>query len=208
MAIDDILNGASGNNPNTIIYIVNALNKDVARINTLATGANTIAREAADGVEQVVLLVTNVRSDFTSALELKADLSSLTMTNATLADLVTEYGDLVETVALKVDTSTFEQTAENITETFTSVNGDLDMLKTWIQAGIDGLLLGSSDSQVKLRIQNDKIEIIDGNDVVTYWSNVQQQTPKEFIVPTGGSFTIGNFRWVPRSSGNLSLVKV
>lgn len=204
----DILQGASGNNANTIIYIVNALNGDIKKVNTLADGANTIARQAADGVEQVVLLVTNVRNDFTSALELKADVADLTMTNTTLADLVTEYGDLVETVALKVDTSTFQQTAENITETFTTVNGDLDLLKTWIQAGIDGLLLGSSDSTVKLRIQNDKIEIIDGDDIVTFWSNVQQQSPKSFIVPQGGSFTMGNFRWVPRSSGNLSLVKV
>ena len=203
-----ILNGASGLNDNTLVYIVNALNGEVKKVNTLASDADRIARQAEDGIEQVVLLITNVRSDFTSALELKADLSQLTMTEATVADLVTEYGDLVDTVALKVDTSTFTQTAQNLTAAFQTTSNDVDTLKTWIQAGIDGLLLASSNSTVKLRVKNDRIEIIDGNDVVTFWSNVQQQTPKEFIIPTGGSFQMGNFRWVPRSSGNLSLVKV
>jgi len=200
-----MLKGVQGN---TIMYIVNALDGNIKKVNTLATTAGTVAREAADGVEQVILLVTNVREDFTSALELKADLASLQMTETTLADLVTEYGDLVETVALKVDTSTFTQTAQTITETFETVNGDLDAFKSWIQADASGLTLGNNASQVKLKIYNDRIEIIEGNDVVTFWSNVTQQTPKELIVPEGGSLTLGNFRFVVRSSGNVSLVRI
>ena len=207
-----ILNGASGQNDNTIIYIVNALNGDIRRADTLAKQAGALAHKAENDAEQAVLLIANVRDEFWSELELKADHATLEITQNTVADLVNEYGELVDVISLKADSSEVTQTANSLTTTFTQMinetNGNVTTLQTYIQETADGLLVGKNTSPVKLRITNDRIEIIEGNKVVTYWSNMIQVTPSSLVIPEGGNFTMGNFRWVPRSSGNLSIVKV
>lgn len=206
-----ILHGASGINDNTIVYIVNALNGEVKQANTLAQHAGAQAADNAEAIEDIQYEIGNIHTDYALAVDLTEAKAQITATSSQVADLVTQNGDIVGQLAGKVDTSTFTQTAQSITEEFESINGadgDLTKMKTWIQADISGLQLGSSENSIRMVITSSEIAIYDGNDKVTFWSNVQQQTPKEFIVPTGGSFQMGNFRWVPRSSGNLSLVKV
>jgi hypothetical protein len=211
-----ILHGAGGTNDNTIVYIVNALNGEIKQVNTLATTAGQIAQEAADGVETVVLVISNVREEFANELELKANIARLELTETTVADLENQYGEVVASaVQLASRTSTLEQTATSLTTSFVTLSStlgqtedSLEEVRSWIQESADGILIGKSNSPVKMRITNDQIQIIENNNVITYWSNQAQLTPQSLTIPQGGSLTLGSFRFVPRSSGNLSLVKV
>lgn len=205
----DILQGASGLNANTLIYIVNALNKDLGRVSTLVDETGLIASTAADGVAAVVLRLDHVEEDFSSAIRLKADQASLVMTQQTVATYVNDLtGAVADIVVLKTDTSELSATAQTLTANFSSLTSDYGEIRSWIQADSNGLTLGKEDSDIQMHIFNDRIEIRQGNDVATFWSNAAQQTPKEFIIPEGGSFTMGNFRWIARTGGSMSLIKV
>ena len=182
----------------------------------LALQANETAQDAASNLADMDVAITDMREDFSSELDLKANVSQLEMTEQTVATLQDQYGNIIDTeVLLEQRTSVLEQTASSFTVTFTEIENDLtdtndslNEVRTWIQESADGIVLGKSDSAVQLRITNSAIEIIEDGNVITYWNNQAQQTPQSLTIPEGGSFTMGNFRWTPRASGNLSLVKV
>lgn len=71
---------------------------------------------------------------------------------------------------------------------------------------VDGdIILGETGNEITLRIENDRIAFLDGGAEVAYFSN------KQLVVLDANflnSLRIGNFAWVPRNNGNLSLVKV
>ena len=188
----------------------------VRETNALANQADSTAREAISGLEELDLSVSEAWQTFSSELDLKANVSQLELTEQTLATLQDQYGNVVQAEALlEQRTSTLEQTTSSFTVTFTQIENDLtatdnslNEVRSWIEETADGIVLGKSNSAVQLRITNNAIEIIEDGNVITYWNNQAQQTPQSLTVPEGGSFTIGSFRWVPRSSGNLSLVKV
>lgn len=182
----------------------------------LALQANETAQNTADGLADMDISITDLREDFFSELDLKANVSQLEMTEQTVATLQDQYGNIIDTEALlEQRTSTLEQTASQFSITFTQIENDLSdtndsltEVRSWIQESADGIVLGKSNSAVQLRITNNAIEIIEDGNVITYWNNQAQQTPQSLTIPEGGSFTMGNFRWTPRASGNLSLVKV
>ena len=204
--------GDAADTAKTITQIASELRET----NELADQANATAQEAVSGVADLDVSVSDMREVFSSELDLKANVAQLEMTEQTVATLQDQYGNIVDTEALlEQRTSALEQTTTTFTVTFTEIennltqtNDSLSEVRSWIQESADGIILGKSNSTVKLRITNNAIEIIEDDNVITYWNDQAQQTPQSLTVPEGGSFTLGNFRFVPRSSGNLSLVKV
>lgn len=71
---------------------------------------------------------------------------------------------------------------------------------------IDGdIILGEDGNALVLRIENDRIAFLDEGAEVAYFSNQQLYvTDAHFL----NSMRLGSFAWVPRSNGNLSLIKV
>ena len=213
-----LLNGASGQNDNTLVYIVNALNGSVKKVNTLAEEAGRIARNAEDGVADVVIEITNVSEEFAAALSAADNAIRSELAQQWIADIQTILADgsyTTEQAVLSAISSAVEQTASSLTASFNQSLLDMDTnirtdISSFIQQDASGILLGRSDSPVRLRITNSQIQIynVNDDDVITYWNIEEQRTPKALSVPTGGQFSLGNFRFVPRSSGNLSLVKV
>ncbi len=195
---------------------VTQLASSVRIVNTLATTAGEVARQAAEDAEQNGLNITEIRETYASEVELTAALNQIDVVRTTVADLTDQYGAIVEENAvINQNISSIQQTADDLTLNFTTlsenlnnVDGELDAYSSWIQADSDGLTLGNSASNIQLEITNDGIAIIVDGQQSTYWNVEAQQTPQTLIIPEGGSFTLGNFRFAPRASGNLSLVKV
>ena len=214
--MDELLRNA---NANTIVYIVNALNGEIKTANTLATAAGIIAEQAADGVDQLIITIGEISTDYVSQLQYNEAVARISFQETQTAQLIDQNGNLVGQLALMVNQSELTQTANSITAYFTQqitdvntalsgTDADVQEVRSWIQESADGILIGKSNSPVKMRITNSQIQIIENNNVITYWSNQAQLTPQALTIPQGGNFTLGSFRFVPRSSGNLSLVKV
>lgn len=183
----------------------------VKKARSIAQLASDLATLAENGVENLTVDIQNVSEEFSASLVSLDSTLRTELKQEWVADI--NVGDEHLQAAIEAVSSSLTQTATEIRQEF--VQEDLDLqtgilntIATYIQSTADGILVGRSDSPVKLRITNARIEIIENDEVITYWSNVAQVTPGELIVPQGGSFSMGNFRFVPRSSGNLSIVKV
>lgn len=121
-------------------------------------------------------------------------------------------GDDVESM---ISTS-FEQLSESFTFTFTELqkvvdeNADVadqryEEITSWIRMENGDIILGEDGNNLVLRLQNDRISFFDQGAEVAYISNKQLFiTDANFL----NSLQVGNFKWLPRANGNLSLVRV
>ena len=71
----------------------------------------------------------------------------------------------------------------------------------------DGLTIGSSNSSVKLVLDNNQIKFTQDGNTESYW------TPDDFIignikVEVSKRAQFGNFAFIPRSDGSLMFLKV
>ena len=149
-----------------------------------------------------------LQSSIDTAIETSEDgiIQTVTETFTTKDDFQTEVG-LLQTQ--------LTQTQEDFTFQFNSVNSsltDLDAFKGEAGTRLDtiskyirflngDILLGGSDSDVQLKIENDRIAFLDNNNEVMYISNEELYIMRAIIAT---QLTIGNFSWVPRSNGNVS----
>lgn len=149
-----------------------------------------------------------LQSSIDTAIEASEDgiIQSVTETFTTKDDFQTEVG-LLQTQ--------LTQTQEDFTFQFNTVNSsltDLDAFKGEAGTQLDtiskyirflngDILLGGSDSDVQLKIENDRIAFLDNNNEVMYISNEELYIMRAIIAT---QLTIGNFSWVPRSNGNVS----
>lgn len=149
-----------------------------------------------------------LQSSIDTAIETSEEgiINTVTETFTTKDDFQTEVG-LLQTQ--------LTQTQEDFTFQFNTVNSsltDLDAFKGEAGTQLDtiskyirflngDILLGGSDSDVQLKIENDRIAFLDNNNEVMYISNEELYIMRAIIAT---QLTIGNFSWVPRSNGNVS----
>lgn len=97
----------------------------------------------------------------------------------------------------------FGQLQTDLTGQIEGTGSRVSEIEMWVRI-VDGkLILGQSDNELVLTVQNDRIMFEQGGQEVAYFSN-----SKLFVydIEAINSLTIGNFRWVPRANGNLSLM--
>lgn len=153
--------------------------------------------------------------------------SQLQMTEANLKlELSETYynkGDTDEKFE-SMEQSILNVTSENLNLQFTSIKneftdktesmeGDINDLgssiseiQTYFDFSEDGLKIGKSTSDIKLKLENDKVSFVNNADIdLAYWEE------DVFHVENGEfekTLKLGNFAFVPRVSGNLSFKKV
>ena len=71
--------------------------------------------------------------------------------------------------------------------------------------GVGTVVIGQTDSMSEFRISNEQIAAVYNNEIVSYWNQSKQYTPKQLQIPLGGSLRLGNILFQPRTSGNLSI---
>ena len=108
--------------------------------------------------------------------------------------------------------ASFTLTSQQIQAAFnqiTSLNGELEEINYYIRyeiiGGVGTVIVGQTNSLAELHITNGQISMIYNGELVSYWNQNQQYTPKKLEIPLGGSLKLGNIQWQPRSSGNLSV---
>ncbi|MGN0298482.1 MAG: hypothetical protein ACI4C1_04755, partial [Lachnospiraceae bacterium] len=97
----------------------------------------------------------------------------------------------------------FSKTEEKIE----TVNGDLqsqlDTITSYFIFDVDGLTIGRKESNFSTVIDDESMSFLDGDEKVAYISN-QQLYINQAIINT--LFNIGNYNFVPRDDGTLSIV--
>ena len=93
-----------------------------------------------------------------------------------------------------------------------TVEGEVQSINYYVRyeviEGIGTVIVGQTDSLAELHITNGQIAMVYNGEVVSYWNQNQQYTPKKLEIPVGGSLKLGNVQWQPRTSGNLSVFLV
>ena len=166
-------------------------------------GANSTAQDAIDtanGVatstsEQITQVVKDSQEIILAALAEYATTSDLESLRETVSSQLSVMADEIEL--------RFTNTSERIEE----VNGDLQAqyteLSKYFRFTDEGLVIGEEGNEITLKVDNDRISFLDGGLEVAWITNKQLTiTDASFL----NSLRIGKFAWIPRRSGNLSLV--
>lgn len=163
------------------------LHRQQASLETLAQTTETRFTEIIQNSREVIL----------SALEAYATTSDLDSLKETVQSQLTLLAGQIEL--------RFTQTSERIED----VDGDLQAryneLSKYFRFTAGGLVVGEEGNELTLRVDNDRISFLDGGLEVAYITGKKLYiTDAHFL----SSLRVGKFAWVPRESGNLSLVKV
>ena len=168
-------------------------------------GANSNAQEAIDtanGVatstsEQITQVVKDSQEIILAALAEYATTSDLESLKETISSQLSVMSDAIEI--------RFDQSAERIED----VNGDLqaqyEEISKFFRYTLDGMVIGEGDNQITLRLDHDRLSFLDGGLEVAWITNKLLNITDVIIK---NSLQIGRFAWIPRRSGNLSLVMV
>ncbi|WCG23668.1 phage tail protein (plasmid) [Vagococcus lutrae] len=172
---------------------------------------------------------TPAPEDIQSELDNKADNEYVTEVTTTLNTTIEEAIDGIRTEVEKVYTAKsefetyqetvstqFEQTSEQFNFTFNELIEQITKLDDDTQAQfmeivkyirfVNGnIILGQVGNELELKIQNNRIQFLQGGAEVAYFSNNKLYvTDGEFI----NSLKLGNFAFMPRENGSLDFKKV
>lgn len=150
--------------------------------------------------------IEEVRQTLTSLIqqtseEIKLEVSEQYSTNDSLDSIIeTRFQQLSDSF-----TFTFETLQATVDENDAEGRARYEEMSKYIRFEAGDIILGEEGNELVLRIENDRISFLDDGAEVAYLSN------KRLYVTDGHflqSLQVGQFAWVPRANGNLSLMKV
>lgn len=165
------------------------LNKHQETINRILNETQDNTTEIIQTTEQIIL----------AALESYAKTSDLDSFRQTVES---QLSILSDEISLK-----FTQ----VTEQIVNVNGDLqktvENLVKYFDFGLDGLSIRAGANSMSLRLDNDLIIFEKAGQQFGWWDGVYFHTGN-IIIDVNERAQLGNFAAIPRSTGNLSWMKV
>lgn len=188
---------------------VESIGSDSKKTSSKETGLKTQITAIKQNINSLVQDLTHTQSQI---VEINGELAEMSTVLQTVELLQTEIsrieGDLEKV-------STLTQTAEQLKidiqtvvgglkDTNDKVNANQETLLTYFDFQADGLTIGVNSSSIKLRLSNNQIQFLkEGNpQPVAYFSEGQLYVTDAHFIRT---LVLGNFEFVPRSNGNLSL---
>lgn len=197
-------------------YLVSKLTIDLLNPanNKLTLGATTASLvdsnsvDLAHGMKRIEDLAREETLRQVRDLERRTSTELSRSEEAILSRVADEYYDKNATDTKVSELSTqLVQTARDWTFTFTNfqlnVDGRFSDIRSYIQFVDGNIILGKSDSEITLKIENDEIGIYRNGVLITYWRADRQYTPSVLEVPVGGKHILGNYAFIPRSNGSL-----
>lgn len=171
-----------------------AIDRQQAQINEQQSSLEQLAQTTS---EQITAITQNSQQIILEALADYATTSDLETLQETISSQLSVMADQIEI--------RLTQTSQQIQDVGGDLQAQYDELSKYFRFTADGLVIGQEGNQLTLKVDNDRISFLDGGLEVAYISDKQLYiTDAHFL----NSLRIGNFAWMPRRSGNLSLVKV
>jgi len=176
---------AKKNNSNeTLIKTVETIHADYVKTETVNTE-----------IESLRALIDVTSTSITS--EVLADYVDNDALVESLSTLYTQLNDLFEFKFTSLESTVNENDVERRRE--------YREIMSYIRFEDGNIILGEEGNEVTLKIENDRLSILEGGSEVAYFSNQKLYiTDAEILV----SLRIGNFAYFPRANGNLSFKKI
>lgn len=131
------------------------------------------------------------------ALENYVSESELSTYKESVTSEITQSASSVR-VDIKKNTEKIDSVGDDLKDTKTTLN-------TYFEFTTDGLIIGKSGSDLRLKLTNNRISFLSNGAEVAYINNDKLYiTDGEFL----NCLTLGNFGFFPRDNGNLSFKKV
>lgn len=191
---DTVRAGLANNLQNTITTITTVADDQQRQITANADGLNGLAQST---VEQFTAITQTTQEIILAALE----------------DYVTtnDFGTYQQTISsqLSVLAGQIAIQVNALTDSINNVDGD--MQRQFAEYGrvfrftLNGFVIGIPGAEIEANFDADRISFLENGNEVAYISNRKLYiTDGEFL----GYLQLGNYRWLPRQNGNLSLIKV
>ena len=145
-----------------------------------------------------------------TALELQSNIERtaqelVSQMSATYTSSLDEYKEMIATQFTQT-ASAFSLQFDKLISQINTLNGETNQqfseISKYIRFEDGNIILGRSDSALTLKIQSDRISFILDNTEIAYFSSGRLYVDNLEAITT---LTVGNFAWIPRSNGNLSL---
>lgn len=185
---------------------------------------DTAADKVATDLRDNYLTAAKTRSAIEqSAASIRQSVAAQYVSNTTLSDTLADYSPTAQIQQnyysksesdKKADAlaSEIELTDSRLTLAFSQLRADtndaVNAISYYIRYEDGVVIIGKTDSPTSIRISNEQIGLYYDGELLSYWNQDRQYTPKALQIPTGGSFTLGSVLYQPRNSGNLSLMWV
>lgn len=136
-----------------------------------------------------------------TSTSIRTEVSETYTTNGELTEYV---GTQLEQLADKFEL-TFTQLQQQVNDTDQHARDELLKIEKYIRFEDGDIILGEEGNALTLKIENDRIGFLENGAPVAYITDRQLYiTDAHFL----NSLRLGNFAFLPRPNGNLSLVKV
>lgn len=187
-------------------------------LSDITNSARTELKNAYNELEKVKSEVKNVDSGVRSVVESSittvqqtiASISSIIENQTTFIDESTTFQNTIRNILqMNADDTTmlFQNITEEINRVENSTSTKYSEIVKYIRF-IDGkIVIGIQGDPFSVEIDNSKISFKQNGVQVAYMSNNNLYVGNA-VIKAGGKLQLGNFAFVPRSNGNLSLLKV
>ena len=188
---------------------VESIGSDVKQTSSVDSGVKTQISAIKQNINSLVRDLTQTKSDIISIEGDLQDLSTVLQTASTLQSQISKIEGDIERLSTVTQTAeqlriAIQTVADNLAATNDAVNTNQNTLLTYFDFQADALTIGVNNSNIKLKLANDRIYFLKDDAEVAYFSEGQLYvTDAHFL----RSLVLGNFEFIPRENGNLSLRK-
>lgn len=178
---------------------------DADNLNTLHTVGREIKSEFQHNTAAIIretetALLTMIRQ---TSEQIRLEVAETYTTNEKLDERIsTSFTQLSDSFSFE-----FNELRRIVDENDAAAQNRFTEIYKWIRFEDGAIKLGSSDSNITLTIENDKIVFMKNGDQFGWWDGDDFHTGN-IVVEVNERAQFGNFAWVPRSDGSLSLLKV
>lgn len=188
---------------------VESIGTDVKQVSSADSGLKTQITAIKQNINNLVRDLTQTKSEIISINGNISEISTVLQTVEALQTQISKVEGDIEKVSTLTQTAeqlriAIQTVAKNLSDTTEIVNNNQNALLTYFDFQEDALTIGVNNSNIKLKLSNDRIYFLKDDNEVAYFSEGQLYvTDAHFI----RSLVLGNFEFTPRNNGNLSLRK-
>lgn len=188
---------------------VESIGSDTLNVSSVDSGVKQQVIAIKQNINELIRDLTQTQSQIIEINGEIVEMSKVLQTVEALQTQITKIeGDLTQMSTLTQTANQLrldiETVVKDLTATNDKVNSNQKTILTYFDFQGDGLTIGVNSSDIKLKLINNQIQFLKegSTDPVAYFSDGKLYVKDAHFL---NSLVLGNFEFIPRSNGNLSL---